>query len=254
LAAVGSYALAAISAAVFNKKKKLANIIPNILCIFGALNGIVLALQNISGTNGKIDILDLKMPVDLISIHIQLDSLSAFFVLGLSILVLCVSIYSIGYLTHYYDKKNIGLFNFLYSTFIISMLLVITAGNMVFFFIAWEVMSMVSYFLVVFESENKETRKAGTLYIIMMHVGTAFLMLAFMILFSYSGSFDMSGHAAPMSGLVRSIVFILFLIGFGTKAGIIPLHIWLPYAHPAASSNVSALMSGIMIKTAIMEL
>lgn len=251
LAVIGSYAAAAISSVIFNKNNKLANIIPNLLCILGATAGIILSLQHILGSDNKTDILDLKMPIDLISINIRLDSLSAFFILGLSVLVLCVSIYSIGYLTHYYNKKNIGLFNFLYSTFIISILSVLTAGNMVFFFISWEVMSMVSYFLVVFESENKETRKAGSLYIIMMHVGTAFLMLAFMILYGNSGSFDMSGHAGDMTELVRGIVFILFLIGFGTKAGIIPLHIWLPYAHPAASSNVSALMSGIMIKTAI---
>jgi formate hydrogenlyase subunit 3/multisubunit Na+/H+ antiporter MnhD subunit len=166
-------------------------------------------------------------------------------------LVLCVSVYSIGYVSHYYGKRNVGLFNFLYSTFILSMFFVMTAGNAVFFFVAWEAMAMLSYYLVVFESEQPDKQKAGMLYIIMTHIGTAFLMIAFMLMYSYTKSFGLFGDTSAIPAATRNVMFILFLTGFGVKAGVIPVHIWLPYAHPAAPGNISALMSGIMIKTAV---
>jgi formate hydrogenlyase subunit 3/multisubunit Na+/H+ antiporter MnhD subunit len=112
-------------------------------------------------------------------------------------------------------------------------------------------MALISYFLVVFESEHVEKQKAGTLYIIMTHIGTSFLMIAFMMMYSYTNSFSMSADASAIPPAARNIMFILFLIGFGAKAGVIPMHIWLPHAHPAAPGNISSLMSGIMIKTAV---
>jgi formate hydrogenlyase subunit 3/multisubunit Na+/H+ antiporter MnhD subunit len=131
------------------------------------------------------------------------------------------------------------------------MMFVFISSNIIFFFIAWEAMALISYFLVIFESDQKETRKAGLLYIVMTHIATAFLLTGFLIAYSYTKSFDIFASSAAIPHDVKNIIFILFVIGFGTKAGVIPLHIWLPYAHPAAPSNVSALMSGIMIKTAI---
>jgi hydrogenase-4 component B len=201
--------------------------------------------------NAAITLIKFSSSVPFLAVDITIDNLSAFFLLGLSVLVLCVSVYSLGYISHYYGKRNVGLFNFLYATFILSMFLVITAGNAVFFFVVWEIMSVLSYFLVVFESEHEENQKAGTFYIIMTHIGASFLLIGFMMMFHYTNSFDIFADSAAIPELAKHVMFILFLIGFGTKAGVIPLHIWLPKAHPAASSNVSALMSGIMIKTAI---
>jgi hydrogenase-4 component B len=245
------YLSAVFASLVFIKRHKLCNIVSNIICILAAVFGIIASLMHILSGKGKIVLETFKSAIPFITVNITIDKLSAFFVLALSVLVLSVSMYSIGYVSHYYGKRNVGLFNFLYSTFILSMILVMTAGNTVFFFIVWEAMSLISYFLVVFESEKEENQRAGTLYIIMTHVGTAFLLIAFMIMFSYTKSFDMFGSSAAIPVFAKNIMFVLFLIGFGTKAGVIPVHIWLPYAHPAASSNVSALMSGIMIKTAI---
>ena len=131
------------------------------------------------------------------------------------------------------------------------MIFVFTSSNAVFFYIAWEAMSLLSYFLVIFESERIENQRAGTLYIVMTHIATAFLLIGFMISYSYTKSFDLFGNSDAIPDGAKTMIFILFLLGFGTKAGAIPVHIWLPYAHPAAPSNVSALMSGIMIKTAI---
>ncbi|MCX7715699.1 MAG: proton-conducting transporter membrane subunit, partial [Clostridia bacterium] len=180
-----------------------------------------------------------------------MDNLSALFLLTLSILALCVSIYTVGYFSHYIGKRNVGIFYFLYSGFILSMIFVLTSANMVTFYVSWEMMSLLSYFLVVFESGRNGNHKVGTLYIIMTHIATAFLLIAFMIIYRYTRSFDLFTSSAAIPVQVKNLLFILFLVGFGTKGGVIPFHIWLPYAHPSAPSNVSALMSGIMIKTAI---
>lgn len=242
---------AAFAALILLKWHKICNIASNIICITASLFGLTASVMHLLNGGERIVAATFKSAVPILAFDITLDRLSAFFVLGLSILVLCVSIYSIGYVSHYYNKRSVGLFNFLYSTFILSMLFVMTAANAVFFFVAWEVMAVISYYLVVFESEQVGKQKAGTLYIIMTHIGTAFLLIAFMLMYSYTKSFDIFGDSAMIPPLARNVMFVLFLIGFGVKAGVIPVHIWLPYAHPAAPGNVSALMSGIMIKTAI---
>jgi hydrogenase-4 component B len=185
------------------------------------------------------------------------DRLSAFFILVISISVFAVSIYSTGYVREYFGKKNIGYLGFLYNIFILSMIFVSSADNAVMFLIVWELMSVVSYFLVVYEHEKPETRKAGFIYIVMTHIGTGFIMLSFLIFVGTSASYSFGTFAEAgktMTPLLKDLAFIFALIGFGTKAGIFPLHIWLPYAHPEAPSNVSALMSGVMIKIAIFML
>jgi hydrogenase-4 component B len=137
------------------------------------------------------------------------------------------------------------------------MTLVTLADNGFFFLIGWELMSLISYFLVVSEHEKADVRYAGLFYLIMTHVGTAFIVLTFLLLFQGSGSFSFDAFRHPEQPLpdgIRTTVFVLALVGFGTKAGVVPLHVWLPYAHPAAPSHISALMSGVMIKTAIYAL
>lgn len=245
------YLLGAIISLVLMKLHKLCNIISNLIYIIAAAFGAVVSIIYILSENSPININIFESTIPFMVMNVRIDKLSAIFLLVLSVLVLCVSIYSIGYTSHYYGKRNVGLFNFLYSTFIVSMIFVLTSANAVFFYISWEAMSLLSYFLVIFESEHEENQKAGTLYIIMTHIGTAFLLIGFMIIYSYTNSFDIVVGSAAIPEFAKNIVFIMFLIGFATKAGAIPLHIWLPRAHPAAPSNVSALMSGIMIKTAI---
>jgi hydrogenase-4 component B len=132
------------------------------------------------------------------------------------------------------------------------MILVVTAWNGFYFLIVWELMSVLSYMMVSFDYKNKENEFAGYLYILMTHVGTAFIVLSFVLLFLKTGSFDFgSFEGISLPAKYAILVGLLALIGFGMKAGIVPFHIWLPYAHPVAPSNVSALMSGVMIKTAI---
>ncbi|MGI6451082.1 MAG: proton-conducting transporter membrane subunit [Desulfitobacteriia bacterium] len=241
----------AVISLLLRKREKTDNLLANLVCIAASLLGAAASIAKILWHVGPLDIFEIHSTIPLLSLVMKVDNISAFFLLALFILVFCVSIYSIGYISHYIGSRNVGLFNFLYTTFILTMILVFTSANAIFFYISWEAMSLFSYFLVVFESEQDDNQKAGTLYIIMTHLGTAFLLIGFLVIYSFTQSFDLFGSSAAIPEMAKNIVFLLFLIGFGTKAGVIPLHIWLPHAHPAAPSNVSALMSGIMIKTAI---
>jgi len=193
----------------------------------------------------------------LLTFAVRLDPLSSFFLLTISLIGLAASIYAMGYVTELYGRVSIALLGSLFNGFLLSMTLVTLADNGFFFLIGWELMSLISYFLVVSEHEKADVRYAGLFYLIMTHVGTAFIVLTFLLLFQGSGSFSFDAFRHPDQPLpdgIRTMAFVLALVGFGTKAGIVPLHVWLPYAHPAAPSHISALMSGVMIKTAIYAL
>ncbi len=188
------------------------------------------------------------------SLGFRMDELSAFFVFVISLLVVPISIYSVSYTREYQDTKSVALLGVLYNLFALSMILVVTADNALLFLIVWELMSVSSYFLVTFEHEKPEHVHAGLIYLVMTHVGTAFLILSFLLFYQHLHSLDFAvfrAEAVSLPDTARTLIFIFGLIGFGTKAGLVPLHIWLPYAHPAAPSHISALMSGLMIKTAI---
>lgn len=180
--------------------------------------------------------------------------LSAFFLAVICVLYLAVSVYSYGYAKEYVGKHNIGLLGLLFNLFLFSMVALVVSDNSLMFLFFWELMSLTSYFLVVYDHQSCHVRRAGFIYIIMTHIGTLFIILAFLLLYREAGGFSFSqyaavGHDFPIK--LKTIIFLLVTVGFGTKAGIVPLHIWLPKAHPAAPSNVSAIMSGVMIKTAV---
>lgn len=244
--------IGAAGSLIFQKKNIIANQFANLFPILASISGIISAFQVLFfHQNININIVS-NFP--LLTFSIKFDSLSALFVLIISTVALLASTYGLGYVKHYFGKYNIGGLGFFYNAFIAGMLLVVTAQNALFFLLVWELMSVASYFLVIFEKNEDENIQAGTLYFIMTHVGTAFILLAFLLLYKSTGSFDFNAikdNIGLVSPLTRDFVFVLALIGFGTKAGIIPFHIWLPSAHPAAPSHVSALMSGVMIKTGI---
>jgi hydrogenase-4 component B len=183
-----------------------------------------------------------------------LDPLSAYFNLTLSLLAAAVSIYSFGYLRSFDPNKALGLLGFFYNLLLLSLTAVFTASNAFFFLIAWELMALSAYILVSFEHREETTRNAGVLFFVMSHAGTGCLLIGFLLLSAQAGSLDFFNFASSSRGLTapwQAAIFVLFFLGFGVKAGIIPLHIWLPEAHPVAPSNISALMSGIVIKTGI---
>lgn len=245
-----SYIIGAAGSIILHKNDRLSTNTAFISSFIASLFGIVLSLSILFGNT-----LTLNFPYSpLLNFGFYIDKLSAFFIFVISITVFAVSIYSAGYVREYFKKKSIGYLGFLYNTFLLSMILVVSANNAVMFLIVWEIMSMLSYFLVIYEHEKAEVRKAGLIYIIMTHIGTGFIIVSFLIFARASGSFNFETFplaGSQLSPLLKDMAFLFALIGFGTKAGIVPLHIWLPYAHPAAPSNVSALMSGVMIKTAI---
>lgn len=184
---------------------------------------------------------------------VELDPLSAFFllpVLGLSALA---AVYGGNYLLSYRDERSLGNPWFFFNLFVAGMVMVLVARTAFLFLVAWEVMSVTAYCLVTFEDDKPEVRKAGWVYLVAAHIGVAFLFLAFMLLGRHAGRLDFAAFRA-MPGLEAAsagLIFLTALVGFGAKAGFVPFHVWLPEAHPAAPSHVSALMSGVMIKMGI---
>lgn len=221
-----------------------------------ALAGSLLDLVASAGAifNGSPAIIDLPFGNPIFFWAIRIDPLSAYFNLTLAVLASAVSIYSFGYLREMEGRRNLGAFGFFLNLLLMSLALVFTASNAFFFLVAWEVMALAAFCLIGFEHEKEETRKATVVFLIMSHAGTGLLLMAFLALASATGSLDfLSFHLAASSlpPLTQGAIFLLFLFGFGVKAGLVPVHIWLPEAHPVAPSNVSALMSGIVIKSGI---
>ncbi|MDO8633530.1 MAG: hydrogenase 4 subunit B [Candidatus Wildermuthbacteria bacterium] len=234
------------------KNDARANLLGNSFAILGSIAGLVSSFYILLLNTGFSFSMSSFMP--LLSFSFLGDKLAGFFIFIISLIALIVSVYALGYVKHFYGKYNIGTLGFFYNIFLAGMMLTVTAHNAAFFLVAWEIMSLASYFLVIYEHKEKENLKAGSLYFVMTHAGTACIMLAFLLMYGATGSFDFSQikeHIGTISPAMKSMIFLLALVGFGTKAGIIPLHIWLPSAHPAAPSHVSALMSGVMIKMGI---
>jgi len=179
---------------------------------------------------------------------IGLDPLSSFFLLPMFLLSGLAGIYAIGYFKPW-SGRNPGRFWLFYDLLIASMALVLTARNGVLFLVAWEAMTLASFFLVTFDDADAGVGEAGWVYLGATHVGTAFLLALFILLGRASGTQDFASYAVPAGS--AGTLFLLAVIGFGTKAGLFPFHVWLPEAHPAAPSPVSAVMSGVMIKTGI---
>jgi hydrogenase-4 component B len=184
-------------------------------------------------------------------LSLRLDPLAALFTLALGLLAIGTSIYAYGYTKPITDGRRIGVLGFFVNLLLLSLSLVFTAANVLVFLVAWELMALAAYSLVSFEHQLEETREAGILFFVLSHVGTGFLLVGFLLLSTWTGSFEFTDFHLQGGSFRYGILFFCFLLGFGVKAGIIPLHIWLPAAHPVCPSNVSALMSGIVVKTGI---
>lgn len=189
---------------------------------------------------------------------LRLDPLGAFFLVVIGVGAIPASIYGVGYSAAYEDgRASLRLLGVMLNLFLLSMSLVTMADNVLTFLLMWEGMSLASYFLVITEAGEDGTVQAGLWYTAMTHAGWAALFGAFLILMNgqATGTFaDLRMNAATLDPALRNAVFVLALLGFGSKAGAAPLHVWLPRAHPAAPSHVSALMSGVMIKLGVFGL
>ena len=200
--------------------------------------------------SGSGENLSLPWPVPLGSLSFALDPLAAFFLVPVFLLTGLAAVYGAGYLKSYAGSKPLGLAWAAFNVLTAAMVLVFTAANAVLFLLGWELMAAASFLLVLFEHEKAQSRKAAFIYLAAGGAGALLLMAAFALLGAGSPLLDFSSFRTP-SGTAASAIFLLALGGFGLKAGFIPLHVWLPEAHPAAPSHVSAVMSGVMIKTGI---
>jgi len=229
------------------KSSKRSRLFSLFLQILGSLIFLALAAFIIIGK--------LRLQVDLYQIapgatlSFIVDQLAAFFILIISTVSVCSCIYSLSY-EHHASNARQNIFTSMSAIFILSMILVIASSNNFSFLFFWEIMSISSFLLVMFDYKEKLTQKSGLFYFIMTQMSTVFLLFAFVLMYSANGSFAIQ-QMDGISGGMKGLLFVALFIGFGIKAGVMPFHKWLPYAHSASPSNISALMSGVMIKVAI---
>lgn len=216
-----------------------------------ALGAVVLAGIGFIGLSAWPEALQLPLGLPDLPFHLRLDPLSAFFLLLLGAAAAGVSLFSAGYFEHG-GGGDIRLLCLQYHVFLASMVMVLLADDAYLFMVAWESMALASYFLVTTDHRVAEIRSAGFVYLVVAHLGAIAILLAFGVLqlgqWSYTFAAMRDNTLAPAWA---ASAFALALVGFGAKAGFLPLHVWLPEAHPAAPSPVSALMSGVMLKTAV---
>jgi hydrogenase-4 component B len=201
---------------------------------------------------GGVDRAVLPIGLPWLSAHFRLDGLSAFFLLIVNLLGCAASVYGIGYGTH--EKEPWRVLPF-FPVFLAGMNLVPLADDAFSFLVAWEFMSLSSWLLVLTSHESPDTRRAAYVYLVMAAFGTMAMLLAFGALAGVAGDYQFDAMRGRGLGAgAASLVLVFLLLGAGSKAGLVPLHVWLPLAHPAAPSHVSALMSGAMTKVAIYAL
>lgn len=184
----------------------------------------------------------------------SMDPLSALFVLLVAIGSVAATLYSRGYLAGHLGDKSPAHISLHYSALVVmvlAMLGVVTSDGGYSFLFSWELMTVASFLLVLFDARRREVRRAALAYLIMMHVGFVLLVVGFVRLDAATGSASWSSLGDFFRTQSALPLYLVFFVGFGIKAGVFPLHVWLPEAHPAAPSHVSALMSGVMIKTGV---
>ncbi len=226
-------------------------LVGRLLFPLGAVIGVALALVAGSQFDAPVERLQLVIGLPDLPMHLRLDPLSRVFLALLGSASAGVSLFASGYFRKG-EGAAPGVMGLQYHVFLASMGFVLLADDAYAFMVAWETMALSSYFLVTTQHGIPEIRSAGFLYLLMAHVGAIAILLSFGILQGGSWQFTFDAmRAAELSPSWATAAFVLALAGFGAKAGIVPLHVWLPEAHPAAPSPVSALMSGVMLKTAV---
>ncbi len=193
------------------------------------------------------------MNADNIRLVFTIDYLAAFFIALIAIVSIISLFYMLGYAKEYKGKYSLTQLYSLSLGFALSMIGVVAAGNVFTFMFFWELMSLISYFLVIYDSEQRENIRAGFVYFIMTHLSAAFLLLAFLLLSAgHAWNMDFSIFGEPSAAFAPNwLIYSLFFAGAAIKMGLAPVHFWLPLAHPAAPSHVSAMMSGLMVKLPI---
>jgi hydrogenase-4 component B len=242
---------AVVSLLLSGSRRNDVSVVAAASVVIAAVLGLIPAVQVLAG--GPVQQLRYPWPVPFGEFFIQLDALSAWFLVPTLLLSALCAIYGVGYLRSQAEKRSLGPLWFFYCQLVLGMTLVLLARNAVLFLSAWELMAVSSFFLVTFEHERETVRSAGWIYLVATHLGTGFLLVFFILMGRETGSMDFTVWAAQgiHTPELAGLLFLLAVVGFGTKAAFMPFHVWLPEAHPAAPSHVSALMSGAMIKLGI---
>jgi hydrogenase-4 component B len=217
----------------------------------GAAVGFGLAVFGLQAVWEPAHTLTLPLGLPDLPFHLRIDPLAGFFLVLLGSVAAGISVYAAGYFREEASGR-LALIGCQYHVFLASMAFVLLADDAYLFMLAWETMALSSYFLVITDHKQAAIRSAGFLYLLIAHLGAIAVLLCFGVLHGGRGDYSFDAlRAAHLQPAWATVAFLLAFFGFGAKAGILPLHAWLPEAHPAAPSPVSALMSGIMIKTAI---
>ncbi|MDD2899956.1 MAG: proton-conducting transporter membrane subunit [Desulfuromonadaceae bacterium] len=232
---------------LFLKKPGVGQIISTVITLPAAVVGIYAALQLLFSHTATTYLLHWNMPFG--PCELVIDPLSAFFLLPVFLVSATGSLFAVGYWPAAEHRSTERGLTFFYGVLASSMAILLVVRNGVFFIMVWEVMALSAYFLIVTEHERKDVRRAGIVYLIATHIGTASLFVYFALLAAQTGSFQLpaAGTLNALSPLAPLTVLAAF-IGFGSKAGIMPFHSWLPSAHANAPSHASAIMSGVMLK------
>ncbi len=221
-----------------------------VLYPLGALVALALAAIALAAITQPPDETVLPLGLPDLPFHFRIDALSAFFLFVLGAVTAGVSIFAAGYLRPG-EGTQPGVQCMWYHLFLASMALVLLADDAYAFMVTWETMAVSSFFLVTSDHRSAEIRRAGYLYLLIAHVGAIAILMCFGVLHGF-GDYTFAGiRQVELTPFWATVAFLLALFGFGAKAGIVPLHVWLPEAHPAAPSPVSALMSAVMLKTAV---
>ena len=249
--AVGLALISALLSLLTGKATRLLRIV--VMPLFAAAGLVALAAGLTAMLSGGVSTAELPMGLPWLHWHVRLDALSGFFFCVVGVVSFAVGIYASGYIRGFEGGRDslpaLGGFG---GLFLAAMLTVLLADDAFMFMVAWEVMSLSSYFLVAFHHEHAANRSAAFLYLLMAHVGGLAILLSYGILATFGHGFGFEAmRGAELSFGWASAAFVLAFIGFGMKAGLVPLHAWLPLAHPVAPSHISALMSGVMLKVAV---
>ena len=246
-----SFGAGAAGALLSARWPRVSRVVGHSFAFVGSSLALALGLAGLAGSTISVTVAQI-LPVG--GVALGIDRLSAFFVVVIAVVAVPSSFYAIGYTREYEGRYSLAGMGAALNLFLASMSLVVMARNTLTFLALWEAMSLASYFLVMTEKDDRETERAGWVYFVMTHAGFGCLLAGFLLLAGATGSMEFASWqaaAGSISPAARNLIFVLLGLGFGSKAGVIPLHIWLPLAHPAAPSHVSALMSGVMIKLGI---
>ena len=248
--AIGLTALSGTPGLVFGRRSEAGQILGTCLLIGGALFGAAIALVALASGTIESSILPGALPG--LSLHLRLDPLAAFFLVPVFALGAAAALYGTRYWKQSEHPDNGRRLRLWLGLLIAALAGVVLAADGVAFLFAWEIMALSAFFLVTVEDEHAEVRQAGWIYLVAAHVGTLALFALFALLWAATGSLEFRAFpGGEYDSAVATVAFLLALLAFGMKAGIVPLHFWLPIAHANAPSHVSALLSGVVLKMGI---